>query len=101
LLSSYFSLQIYGPESSGKTTLALHAIAEVQVQYVFGLFYSSVWNFYRHGAALGREGAFDYLDEKEVICFYPQMKWKENNGQFGSLESKLRILPVSIGTLLL
>lgn len=23
--------QIYGPESSGKTTLALHAIAEVQV----------------------------------------------------------------------
>ena len=25
-------LQIYGPESSGKTTLALHAIAEVQKQ---------------------------------------------------------------------
>lgn len=25
------SLQIFGPESSGKTTLALHAIAEVQV----------------------------------------------------------------------
>ena len=27
-----FCLQIYGPESSGKTTLALHAIAEVQKQ---------------------------------------------------------------------
>lgn len=26
-----FPCQIYGPESSGKTTLALHAIAEVQV----------------------------------------------------------------------
>lgn len=26
-----FLLQIFGPESSGKTTLALHAIAEVQV----------------------------------------------------------------------
>ena len=25
-------VQIYGPESSGKTTLALHAIAEVQKQ---------------------------------------------------------------------
>jgi Ni2+-binding GTPase involved in maturation of urease and hydrogenase len=25
------TLQVYGPESSGKTTLALHAIAEVQV----------------------------------------------------------------------
>lgn len=28
-----FSFKIYGPESSGKTTLALHAIAEVQVFY--------------------------------------------------------------------
>ncbi|PHU13255.1 Protein RecA [Capsicum chinense] len=27
-------VEIYGPESSGKTTLALHAIAEVQVQCV-------------------------------------------------------------------
>lgn len=26
----YFSVQIFGHESSGKTTLALHAIAEVQ-----------------------------------------------------------------------
>ena len=26
------ALQVYGPESSGKTTLALHAIAEVQRQ---------------------------------------------------------------------
>jgi recombination protein RecA len=25
------TLQVYGPESSGKTTLALHAIAEIQV----------------------------------------------------------------------
>ncbi|KAF7140955.1 hypothetical protein RHSIM_Rhsim06G0237500 [Rhododendron simsii] len=28
-------VEIYGPESSGKTTLALHAIAEVQVLYLY------------------------------------------------------------------
>lgn len=32
------SFQIYGPESSGKTTLALHAIAEVQVTHLSGFF---------------------------------------------------------------
>lgn len=31
LIICVFPCQIYGPESSGKTTLALHAIAEVQV----------------------------------------------------------------------
>lgn len=30
--------------------------------------------------------------KKEVICFYLTDEVKENNGQFGSLESKLRIL---------
>lgn len=39
-------LQIYGPESSGKTTLALHAIAEVQVIFFCELLRSDDFDLY-------------------------------------------------------
>ncbi|XP_071905521.1 DNA repair protein recA homolog 1, chloroplastic-like isoform X3 [Coffea arabica] len=38
-------VEIYGPESSGKTTLALHAIAEVQVHCVSKLLFCTYMNY--------------------------------------------------------
>lgn len=39
--SIFNNYQVYGPESSGKTTLALHAIAEVQVSFSL-----IVWHYF-------------------------------------------------------
>ena len=47
-------IEIYGPESSGKTTLAIHAIAEVQK--MGGI-----------AAIIDAEHAFDRLDRKSVV----------------------------------
>jgi len=56
----YLHMQIYGPESSGKTTLAMHAIAEVQklggnaclidAENAFDVVYAEVSS--RHGSSI-------------------------------------------------
>jgi recombination protein RecA len=49
-------VEIYGPESSGKTTLAIHAIAECQKQGGIAAFIDAEHAFDRHYAAKPRRG---------------------------------------------